>query len=90
MEKIKQYELTVCRAADISEVFLDMEGGRYALALLNELLQEMLAAGNIPGAVAIAEKLHESADIPFDIYEERAGILEWISILSESIDDLLE
>ena len=35
----KQYETAVNNAAEISQVLLDMEGGKYVLAMFSELVQ---------------------------------------------------
>ena len=60
---VKQYETTVNNAAEISQVLLDMEGGKYVLALFSELVQELLNEGNTSGATSVVRKLYEAAEI---------------------------
>ena len=50
----KQYEIAVNNAAEISQVLLDMEGGKYVLAMFSELVQELLKERNISGATLVA------------------------------------
>ena len=71
----KQYEIAVNNAAEISQVLLDMEGGKYVLAMFSELVQELLKEGNISGAALVARKLHGAA---------------WIVPFSETLDGILE
>ena len=61
----KQYETAANNAAEISQVLLDMEGGKYVLALFSELLQELLDEGNISGATSVVRKLYGAAEVPF-------------------------
>lgn len=61
----KQYETAVNNVAEISQVLLDMEGGKYVLALFSELMQELLDEGNISGATSVVRKLYGAAEVPF-------------------------
>ncbi len=47
-----------------------MEDGRYTLAMLSELLQELLEDGDISGAASVVRKLHEAAEVTFKPVEE--------------------
>ncbi len=87
----KQYETAVSNAADISQVLLDMEGGKYVLALFNELVQELLDAGNIPGATLVVRKLYEAAEVPIeqDTLSENNNAA-WIMLFAIALGDALE
>ena len=96
MEKVvKQYEQIVSRAWEISQVLLDIEGGRYVLAMFSELIQELLGEGNIAGAVAVMRKLHEAAEVPFEpcTLDEGEGEDEgaaWTSLFLDALGDIPE
>lgn len=98
MEKVvKQYEQIVSRAWEISQVLLDIEGGRYVLAMFSELIQELLGEGNIAGAVAVMRKLHEAAEVPFEPCTLDEGEDEdedegaaWTSLFLDALGDIPE
>lgn len=87
----KQYETAVINAAEISQVLMDMEGGKYILTMFSELLQELLDEGNIPGAASVVRKLCEATEVPS---EESAlgggGNAAWFSLFSGVLKDILE
>ena len=57
MENVtKKYEVAVNSAA---EIILDMEGGRFVLSMLSELLIDLLGEGNLAGAMTVLQKLCE-------------------------------
>lgn len=87
----KQYETAVSNAAEISQVLLDMEGGKYVLALFSELVQELLDEGNIPGATSVVRKLYEAAEIPIkeDILSE-SDATAWVTLFATALGDALE
>ena len=87
----KQYETAVNNATEISQVLLDMEGGKYVLALFSELLQELLDEGNISGATSIVRKLHGAAEVPFELDAlDEINTVAWIVPFSETLDGILE
>lgn len=92
MEKMaKQYEIVVSNAWEISQTLLDMEGGRYVLAMFIELVQELLGEGNIPGAVTVMRKLHEAAEVPFEQCTPDGGDASvWLELFSAALGDALE
>ena len=87
----KQYEIAVNNAAEISQVLLDMEGGKYVLAMFSELVQELLKERNISGATLVARKLHGAAEVPFelDVLDE-SNAVAWIVLFSETLSGVLE
>lgn len=87
----RQYETAVNNAAEISQVLLDMEGGKYVLALFSELVQELLDEGNIPGATSVVRKLYEAAEIPIkeDILSE-SDATAWVTLFATALGDALE
>lgn len=87
----RQYETAVNNAAEISQVLLDMEGGKYALALFSELVQELLDERNISGATSVVRKLYEAAEIPIkqDILIE-SDATAWVTLFATALGDALE
>ena len=87
----KQYEIAVNNAAEISQVLLDMEGGKYVLALFSELVQELLDEGNIPGATSVVRKLHETAEVPIeqDTLSEN-NVTAWVTLFVTALGNSLE
>lgn len=80
----KQYETAVNNVAEISQVLLDMEGGKYVLALFSELLQELLDEGNISGATSVVQKLYRAAEVPFELDAlDESNTTAWIAPFSE-------
>lgn len=87
----KQYEMVVSNASEISQVLLDMEGGNYILALLDELVQELLDEGNTSGAASVVRKIYEAAEIPFEQSSlDGDSNAAWISLFSDALRDTFE
>lgn len=87
----KQYEIAVNNAAEISQVLLDMEGGKYILALFSELVQELLKEGNVSGAALVVRKLHGAAEVPFGLDAlDESNTVAWIVPFSEILGGILE
>lgn len=87
----KVYETAVNNAAEISQVLLDMEGGKYILDMLSELLQELLDEGNISGAASVVRKLHEAAEIPAEESVLDGGSnAAWFALFSGVLEDTIE
>ena len=85
------YETAVNNAAEISQVLLDMEGGKYVLAMFSELVQELLDEGNIPSAASVVGKLHEAAEVSIErvpLCENDAAL--WVTAFAETLNDILE
>ena len=87
----KQYETAVNNAAEISQVLLDMEGGKYVLALFSELVQELLDEGNTSGATSVVRKLYEAVEIPIkqDVLSE-SNATAWVTLFATALGDALE
>ena len=87
----RQYETAVNNAAEISQVLLDMEGGKYVLALFSELVQELLDEGNISGATSVVRKLYEAVEIPIkqDVLSE-SNATAWVTLFATALGDALE
>ena len=58
------YEKMVSDAAAIADVFFDLTGGRWTLALFCETLEKLLTTNNISGAATVIQKLYEAAEQP--------------------------
>jgi hypothetical protein len=87
----KRYEMAISNASEISQVFLDMESGKYILALLGELVQELLDEGNTSGAALVVRKAHEAAGIPFEqssLSDDNSAA--WLSLFIDALGDTLE
>lgn len=87
----KQYEISVNNAAEISQILLDMEGGKYVLAMFSELLQELLDEGNISGSTSVVRKLYEAAEISIgqDKLSE-SNATAWVMLFAEALGNTLE
>ena len=87
----RQYETAVNNAAEISQVLLDMEGGKYVLALFSELVQELLDKGNTSGATSVVRKLYEAVEIPIkqDVLSE-SNATAWVTLFATALGDALE
>lgn len=87
----KQYEIAVNNAAEISQVLLDMEGGKYVLAMFSELVQELLNEGNTAGAALVVRKLHETAEVPLELDTlAENNATAWILLFAEVMGDAFE
>lgn len=87
----KRYEMVVSNSSEISQVLLDMEGGNYILALLGELVQELLDEGNTSGAASVVRKIYEAAEVPFEQSSlDGDSNAAWISLFSDALRDTLE
>ncbi len=87
---VKQYEIAVNNAVEISQTILDMEGGRYILVMFNELLQDLLYKENPSGAASVVRKLHEAAEVPLDQSELDEGNIAWIVWFAGALTDIME
>lgn len=92
MENVtKKYEVAVNSAAEISQVILDMEGGRFVLSMLSELLIDLLGEGNLAGAMTVLQKLCEVSVVPFAELElEEDDPAVWITLFTDTLVDVLE
>ena len=92
MENVtKKYEVAVNSAAEISQVILDMEGGRFVLSMLSELLIDLLGEGNLAGAMTMLQKLCEVSEVPFAELElEEDDPAVWITLFTDTLIDVLE
>ena len=83
----KRYEMVISNASEISQVLLDMEGGKYVLALFSELVQELLDEGN----TSVVRKLYEAVEIPIkqDILSE-SDATAWVTLFATALGDALE
>ena len=87
----KQYEMVVSNASEISQVLLDMGGGNYILALLGELVLELLDEGNTSGAALVVRKIYEAAEVTFEQSSlDGDSNAAWISLFSDALRDTLE
>lgn len=87
----KRYEMAISNASEISQVFLDMESGKYILALLGELVQELLDEGNTSGAASVVRKIYEAAEVTFEQSSlDGDSNAAWISLFSDALRDTLE
>ena len=88
---VKQYEMVISNVSEISQVLLDMEGGNYILALLGELVQELLDEGDTSGAASVVRKIYEAAEVTFEQSSlDGDSNAAWISLFSDALRDTLE
>ena len=92
MENVtKKYEAAVNSAAEISQVILDMEGGRFVLSMFSELLIALLGEGNLAGAMTALQKLCEVSEVPFvelELVEDDPAV--WTTLFADALIDVIE
>jgi len=66
MDISTRYQAVLDSAADVASALLDMEGGRFILAVIREVLQNLLDDENFSGASILIHALCESTFVPFD------------------------
>lgn len=91
-DNLTQYEIILNQASEIADMFLDMDGGSFFLALICELLQELIVANNFAGATIIIGKLYEVSGVPVTSNAECRVKKDssWMNLLITAITDLLE
>ncbi|WP_297235921.1 hypothetical protein [uncultured Flavonifractor sp.] len=88
---VEQYKIAVNNATEISQMILDMEGGKFILAMFVEMLQDLLAEGNVSGAASVMRKLHDVAEVSFkQDLSDVESLATWLLLFSEVLDDILD
>lgn len=64
-KELDPLHLFVSNVTNIFSIFLDVYDGIWALAILCELLQEMIAAKHWPAAEMVVRELHQVAEVDF-------------------------
>lgn len=83
-----QYTIMVSEISEIADVFSDVGGGRWCLAIFCELLQELIISGEWKVARMGIKKLYEAAESKCEInYESEDAVRAFVFALSESISD---
>lgn len=83
-----QYTIIVSEISGIADVFSDVGGGRWCLAIFCELLQELIISGEWKAARMGIEKLYEATESKCEInYESEDAVRAFVFALSESITD---
>ena len=87
----RQYETAANNAAEISQALMDMDGGKYILAMFSELVQELLDEGNTSGASSVVRKLHEATEVPIEwVTLGESNVTVWVTLFAETLNDILE
>ncbi len=88
----KCYEAVVNAAAEAVNTLLDLEGGKFVVIIVAEMIQELLNAGNADGAMIILRKVFEVADVMMSEWAElddgQDG--QWLKLWAEVLADTLE
>lgn len=82
-----RYAAMVDDVTTIAAFFSDLTGGKWALALFCETLDEFLAADNIAGAAVVISKLYEAADHPLTWADQINT--EEVSLFVDTLEDIL-
>lgn len=91
---LTQYEAVLNCAVEAANVYLDMEGGSFILALTSELIQGLVEAGDHEGAILVIRQVCEAASVECDwARHEECGEDDtriWPSLFSEILTEHLE
>ena len=63
----EQYTEVVNSAAELADYFFDQEGGDYTLAIVCEILEELLEDGELPAAYVVIETACRAGDVTFPL-----------------------
>ena len=88
----EQYSKMVECATDLADFFLDQEGGAFVLAVVCEILQALLQAGELSAASLVAETICQvnESESPLgsdkDLVSSSLNIGRFVTFLIEVID----
>lgn len=88
---LTQYEAVLSTAADAANAYLDMDGGEFLLAWTGELIQGLVAEGDLAGAILTAQRMCEAVGVEChwasreDRGEETAEV--WPTLFAEVLID---
>lgn len=88
----EQYSKMVECATDLADFFLDQEGGAFVLAVVCEILQALLQAGELPAASLVVETICQvnESESPLgsdkDLVNSSLNIERFVTFLIEVID----
>lgn len=63
----EQYSKMVECATDLADFFLDQEGGTFVLAVVCEILQALLRAGELSAASLVVETIYQMSEIELSL-----------------------
>ncbi len=88
----KCYEAVVNAAAEAVNTLLDLEGGRFVVVIVAEMIQELLNAGNADGAMIILRKVFEVTDVTTPEWAEMddAQNSRWLELWADVLVDTLK
>lgn len=85
------YEALLESANETASAYLDMEGGKFLLSWISELIRDLAAEGNVRSAAMTAQKLCEAVDVEMQwaAYEglEKTEKQAWLRLFSEALMD---
>ena len=84
----KSYEAVVRDATAIADLFLDIENGRWMLAILCSFLQLLLDEGELNAAVLLHEELFGIVDTPYEECDEES-LIELLYAFIEVLEERL-
>ncbi len=88
----KCYEAVVNAAAEAVNTLLDLEGGRFVVVIVAEMIQELLSEDNVGGAMIILRKLFEVADVTMPEWAtlDDSQNSQWLELWADVLVDALE
>ena len=93
MKNIKeQYIEMVNSAAELADYFFDQEGGDYTLAIVCEILEELLEDGELPAAYVVTETACRAGDVDFPLEGDTdfGSISFYLERFAELLSEALE
>lgn len=82
-----RYEQLLSDINEIISVFRDMEGGLFILAILAEILTDLLGVNDSDGCLMIIQKLYEVTSVPMDEECTNEDALLFVEILADSLEE---
>lgn len=88
----EQYSKTVECATELTDFFLDQEGGTFALAVVCEILQVLLQAGELSAAILVIENVCRTSkiELPLDVNKDLTCCSFNTEQFAESLIEILE
>ena len=88
-KKHDSLHIFVSNVTDIFSVFQNVSGGTWALAILCELLQEMINAENWRAAEIVVREMHQVAEVDLpDVPMDQSAVQAFYTLLTDCIIEM--
>lgn len=92
----EQYSKIVECATELADFFLDHEGGTFALAVVCEILQVLLRAGELSAAILVIETVCRTSkiELPLEVNKDLTcysfNMEQFVELLNEILETFFE